>query len=460
MRICIRNPILEREFGKKAIILLLSLLLLNIQNVFAQSNPCASPIVYFLSTENVSSAAVNDGKIKLYGDVNSTYKVVVSTSALAAPSGNAEFTSAALFSTFANGYIKTDASNTTQTYYIRVYTPDGSCYTDKSITFEKTNFTSTPNKPDIDVIVAHSGGQFIAKNTAFTTTVSVRNQGTATATGLEVTVTIPVGITIGTATTSVGTYNAGTGKWTIPTLAIGTTVSLTFANTVSTTEGIKFINADLTAEAETDLDSSPTTYNIGEDDQSAVCVSTPYEYCNGNTIAITLPSYTGIKWYKNGVLITASNSEYTLNVNGSLTILSIGDYTYEVNISGTSCPSGGCCPIRVIAAPLPILSLTPSPVTCFGGNNGSINATATSGTTPYEFSKNGTAFQSTGAFGTLTAGNYTITLKDNLGCTATATTIVTQPPLLEVSITSSSPSICNGKSIEHRRTGSKISGKN
>ncbi|WP_394991377.1 DUF11 domain-containing protein, partial [Emticicia sp.] len=376
MRICIRNPILEREFSKKVAVFLLPLLLLNIQNVFAQSIPCASPIVYFLSTENVSSAAVSDGKIKLYGDVNSTHKVVVSTTALAAPTGNAEFTSAALFSTFANGYIKTDAPNTTQTYYIRVYAPDGSCYTDKSITFEKTNFTSTPNKPDIDVIVAHSGGQFVTKNTAFTTTVSVRNQGTATATGLEVTVTIPAGITIGTATASVGTYNAGTGKWTIPALAIGTTVSLTFANTISTTEGIKFINADLTAETETDLDSSPTTSNIGEDDQSAACVSTPYEYCNGNTIAITLPSYTGIKWYKNGTLITASNSEYTLNANGSLTILSIGDYTYEVNISGTSCPSGGCCPIRVIAAPLPILSLTPSPVTCFGGNNGSINATA------------------------------------------------------------------------------------
>ena len=405
-------------------------LLLNIENVFGQATSCTNPIIYFLKTEGTSTDAALDGKIKLYGDVTGTNKVVVSTSALAAPTNNTEFTNAPLFSTFTNGYIKTNAPNTNQTYYVRVYSSDGSCYTDNTVNFEKTNFTTVPTQPDIMIAVSHNGGAFVAKNTAFSAVVTVQNDGTATATGLEVTVTIPVGLTVGTPTASVGTYNATTGKWTIPSIAPGSVnnATLTFANTISTTEGVKFISANLTAETQTDKDSSPTTNNAGEDDQDVACVSTPYELCTGNKIDITLTSYTGIIWQKDGVTITGSvPGQYTINANGSLTIYAIGEYTYSITSGPNACPTGGCCPIKVVAASLPVLSLTSTPVSCFGGNDGTITATATSGTTPYEFSRNGTTFQSSGAFTTLTAGTYTITAKDFQGCTATATTTVTQP---------------------------------
>ncbi len=446
----LRNLVFKDRLGMKLTLLLIPILFLNFQDAFGQATPCASPIVYFLKTEATSTDVALDGKIKLYGDVTGANKVVISTTALAAPTNNTEFTNAALFSTFTNGYIKTNAPNTNQTYYVRVYSADGLCYTDNTVNFEKTNFTTIPTQPDIMVAVSHNGGAFVAKNTPFTTVVTVQNDGTATATGLEVTITIPAGITVGTATASVGTYSAATGKWTIPSVAPGSTnnATLTFANTQSTTEGVKFISAILTAETQTDKDSSPTTTNAGEDDQSTACVSTPYELCNGNKIDITLASYTGIVWKKDGVTITGSVAgQYTVNANGSLTIYSIGEYTYNITSGPNACPTGGCCPIKVVAAPLPVLSLTSTPVSCFGGNNGTVTATATSGTTPYEFSKDGTAFQSSGVFSSLTANNYTITAKDFQGCTATATITVTQPTLLTASIAPTAPVICNGQSV-------------
>lgn len=442
------NIIDKNSVERKRLFFLLLFFMFNMQQTFGQATPCSSPIIYFLNTENVSAEGASDGKIKLYGDVSGTNKIVVSTTALTAPTNNTEFTNAALFSSFTNGYIETNIPNITQTYYVRVYAPDGSCYTDANVNFEKTNFTSTPTQPDIMVAVAHNGGAFVSINTAFNTFITVQNEGTATATGLEITVTIPVGMTAGTPTTSTGTYNPGTGKWTIPSLTAGSSATLTFTNSISTTQGVKYITANLTAEIETDKDSSPTTNNYGEDDQSTACVSTPYELCNGNKIDITLASYSGITWKKNGITISGSiPGEYTLNADGSLTIYSIGEYSYNITSGANACPTDGCCPIKVIAAPLPVLSLVPTPVDCFGGNTGSIAASATSGATPYEFSRDGTSFQATGSFPALTAGTYTITAKDFQGCTATATTAVTQPTLLVLTATPSSPSICDGKSI-------------
>ena len=434
------------KFISRIAFLLIPFFLLNAQSTFGQT-ACASPIVYFLGTEGTTTDAALDGKIKLYGDVISTHRIVVSSTALAAPSGMTEFTGAALFSTFSSGYIKSNAPNTTQTYYVRVYAPDGSCYTDKSVNFEKANFTTIPTQPDIMVAVTHNGGAFPAKNTLFNAFVTIQNDGTATATGLEVTVVIPTGMTAVVPTASSGTYNAGTGKWTLASLTAGSNATLTFTNTSSTTEGVKYITAELTAEGQTDKDSSPTTTNFGEDDQAAACISTPYELCLGNKVDITLANTnSSIVWKKDGTTITGSSPGQYAIVGNVLTIYAIGEYSYTSVSTVGSCPIGGCCPIKVVAAPLPILSLTPSPVLCFGGNTGSIAASATSGTTPYEFSKDGTTFQSSGAFPALTAGVYTITVRDFGKCIATATTTVTQPAVLAVAVTPSSPVICNGQS--------------
>ncbi|HAD11698.1 MAG TPA: hypothetical protein DCF33_04580, partial [Saprospirales bacterium] len=70
-------------------------------------------------------------------------------------------------------------------------------------------------------------------------------------------------------------------------------------------------------------------------------------------------------------------------------------------------------------------STTTSAVSCFGGSNGAINLTVTNGAGPiiYLWSNNSTTEDITG----LTAGIYTVTVTDGLGCTATADGQVNQP---------------------------------
>lgn len=70
------------------------------------------------------------------------------------------------------------------------------------------------------------------------------------------------------------------------------------------------------------------------------------------------------------------------------------------------------------------LSAIPTPSTC-GKSNGSISASASNGTSPYQYSMDGINFQSGGLFDQLLAGAYTITVKDASGTIATAAATIT-----------------------------------
>lgn len=68
----------------------------------------------------------------------------------------------------------------------------------------------------------------------------------------------------------------------------------------------------------------------------------------------------------------------------------------------------------------PQLSYTATSAAC-GANNGTITASATGGTTPYQYTINGGAYQNGNFFTGLTGGTYTLTVKDANGCTNAAT---------------------------------------
>ncbi len=151
--------------------------------------------------------------------------------------------------------------------------------------------------------------------------------------------------------------------------------------------------------------------------------------------------------------------------NGSASVVAsggVGPYTYSWSPSGgtgstaTGLAAGaytclitdanGCTFSAAVAVPnaaSPTATITATTnVSCFGGNNGSSTVTGLGGTGPYTY-----AWTPTGGTGTigspLIAGNYTVTVTDANGCSTTATTVVTQPPLLTATA-ASSPVLCNG----------------
>ncbi|HXH17741.1 MAG TPA: gliding motility-associated C-terminal domain-containing protein, partial [Chitinophagales bacterium] len=63
---------------------------------------------------------------------------------------------------------------------------------------------------------------------------------------------------------------------------------------------------------------------------------------------------------------------------------------------------------------------------CANGNNGSITVSATGGTAPLTYSIDGFNFQSATEFTGLTAGTYTVVVKDDNGCTDAATAAISE----------------------------------
>ena len=69
----------------------------------------------------------------------------------------------------------------------------------------------------------------------------------------------------------------------------------------------------------------------------------------------------------------------------------------------------------------------PLPTTVASDNFETGTIAAAGGISPYTYSKDGITFQASGTFSSLAAGSYTITVKDNNGCTTTRAVTITQP---------------------------------
>lgn len=92
----------------------------------------------------------------------------------------------------------------------------------------------------------------------------------------------------------------------------------------------------------------------------------------------------------------------------------------------------GCTAINsiyVFQKPIQTVVETSDP-TCFGDHNGAIDVTVLDGPAPFQFSLNTGPDSDSGAFLHLPAGNYTLTVRDANGCTATQTLSLLQPPPL------------------------------
>lgn len=84
-------------------------------------------------------------------------------------------------------------------------------------------------------------------------------------------------------------------------------------------------------------------------------------------------------------------------------------------------------------------------VACNGSATGSINMTVTGGQAPLQYSKDGISYSSNNVFGGLTAGNYTVYVRDASGCSTSTTATVTENAAMGLSISSSTNANCAGQ---------------
>jgi hypothetical protein len=166
-----------------------------------------------------------------------------------------------------------------------------------------------------------------------------------------------------------------------------------------------------------------------------------------------------------------SDGTVTVNIDGG-----IAPYTVTLNPGGMMQTTGSTNPASVIFTGLsantytatvvatggctkttaPVTVNQPSAVTasvtgqtnvsCFGGSDGSMTVTFSGGTPSYTCSLDGGAFSlcsSPATFNNLAAGSHTVTVKDSSGCTAPATTSITQPSASVTSSSTKSDPLCS-----------------
>ncbi|MGN6645309.1 MAG: gliding motility-associated C-terminal domain-containing protein [Cytophaga sp.] len=155
--------------------------------------------------------------------------------------------------------------------------------------------------------------------------------------------------------------------------------------------------------------------------------------CNGGTGSITLTPAGGTAPYGNFVW---SNGATTQNISG----LAAG--TYTVTFKDNNGCSGSASATINPAPPAVTATATPTQITCNGGT-GSITLTPSGGTAPYSnyIWSNGAITQNISG---LAAGTYTVTFKDNNGCTGTASATINPAPAAITATATPTQISCNG----------------
>jgi len=133
-----------------------------------------------------------------------------------------------------------------------------------------------------------------------------------------------------------------------------------------------------------------------------------------------------------------SNGATTATINN----LTAGVYLITVT-TANGCVTNSSATITEPIAPLAFTS-SQSNVTCNGLNNGQAAVVAIGGTLPYTYSWNTLPIQTSAVANNLYAGNYSVIISDNNGCTTTGNFVITQPTLLTSNAMAVNQVTCNG----------------
>ena len=151
------------------------------------------------------------------------------------------------------------------------------------------------------------------------------------------------------------------------------------------------------------------------------------ESCDGSddgTLTVNLPDSLGtFEFSLDGIVYQDTN-----------TFENLGAGNYDLHLMNSS----GCVSthsFEITAPEAPDFTIETNSVTCNGGNDGEIEVTVNSGVSPYEYALNGGTFQSSNIFSNLTAGDYTLTVRDGNNCSFDAIVTVAEPNPMTSEIT-------------------------
>ncbi|MCZ8196549.1 MAG: T9SS type B sorting domain-containing protein [Flavobacterium sp.] len=156
--------------------------------------------------------------------------------------------------------------------------------------------------------------------------------------------------------------------------------------------------------------------------------------------------------------------QYQININntgfGALTNVTSNPINYIVSTAGTYqfsiTDSAGCnfvtnfITVNPITNPSITSLVQTTQILCNGNNNASITTTinTSSGIGPFQYSIDGTTFQASPTFSGLTAGTYTVTVRDSNLCTDTETITINQPNSVVYNITKTDI-LCTGSGTQY-----------
>lgn len=297
-------------------------------------------------------------------------------------------------------------------------------------------------------VTFYSNGGVFTGLTAGTYTPAVTD-GTCSVLGEDLTIVEPALIQILTATSTDITCN-GADDGTITVTATGGTGALTY-NLYS---GVLLIASNGSG-VFTSLVAGTYTVKVSDANYCLPTVSGPLTVDEPTAVTFT-HTHTDLSCfgYNDGTItITPAGGagapyEYSINgaafvpLTGTIANLAGGTYTIVVR-DGNLCES---MPddIVVLEPDAIDLKLTPKPITCNGLTDGVIEATATGGNSgSYQFRLNGGAWQASGTFSNLAAGNYAVEIFDG-SCAISKSTTVTEPEVIKIDSVTTTNVLCGG----------------
>lgn len=243
-----------------------------------------------------------------------------------------------------------------------------------------------------------------ALNANVTLTIQIHNTSTINATGVSVRDQLPAGLTFVSSIPSVGNYNAGTGVWTVGSMAASATATLQITAKVTSSATLIDI-AEISACDQNDVDSTPNNGIPGEDDYKTVTVSAGLFFqtpagplgtaTQGAPFTRQFTAIGGVPTYSWSLI--AAPDVPPLNLNPVTGVLSgtvpsnapAQTYTFTIRVTdsaGTFVNRTFSILVNASSAVAPVIDATPVPPAGVVGVPYSWTFTANTGAPPYTFS--------------------------------------------------------------------------